>query len=43
MEECGENVDEAKLTEIALAKNENSYNWSPCKVYIFVILDIFYN
>ena len=38
MEECGENVDEAKLTEIALAENENSYKLR--RVYC-VILDIF--
>ena len=34
VEECGENVDEAKLTEIALAENENSYKCSSCAVYI---------
>ena len=34
VEECAENVDEAKLTEIALAENENSYKCSPCAVYI---------
>ena len=31
---CGENVDEEKLTEIALAENENSYKCSSCAVYI---------
>ena len=34
MEECAENVDETKLTEMALAENENSYKRSPCTVYI---------
>ena len=41
VEECGENVDEAKLTEIALAENENSYKCSFCAVYI-VLFWIFY-
>ena len=39
--ECGKNVDEAKLTEIALAENENSYKCSFCAVYI-VLFWIFY-
>ena len=34
MEECAGNVDETKLTEMALAENENSYKSSPCTVYI---------
>ena len=34
MEECQENVDEAKLTEITLAENENSYKCSSCTVHI---------
>ena len=33
-EECGENVDEAKLTEIALDENENNYKYSSWVVYI---------
>ena len=41
VEECGENVDEAKLTEIALAENENSYKCSACAVYI-VLFWIFF-
>ena len=41
VEECGENVDEAKLTEIALAENENTYKCSFCAVYI-VLFWIFY-
>ena len=41
MEECGENVDEAKLTEIALAENENSYKRSCCTVYIVLFWIIF--
>ena len=40
-EECGENVDKAKLTEIALAGNENSYKRSSCTVYI-VLFWIFF-
>ena len=32
--ECNENIDEAKLTEIALAENENNYKDSSCAVYI---------
>ena len=40
-EECGENVDKAKLTEIALAENENSYKCSSCAVYI-VLFWIFF-
>ena len=38
VEECGENVDEAKLSEIALAENENSYK---LRRVFCVILDIF--
>ena len=34
IEECNKNIDEAKLTEIALAENENSYKCSFCTVYI---------
>ena len=34
MEECGENVDEAKLTEIALAENKNSHKCSSYVMYI---------
>ena len=41
VEECGENVDEAKLTEIALAENENSYKCSFCAVYL-VLFWIFF-
>ena len=33
LDECGENVDEAKLTEIALVENENNYKYSSCVVY----------
>ena len=35
VEECGENVDEAKLTQIALAENENSYKCSSCAVLCY--------
>ena len=36
VEECGENVDEAKLTEIALAENGNSYK---CRFYtVYIVL-----
>ena len=41
VEECGENVDEPKLTEIALAENEGSYKCSSCTVYI-VLFGIFF-
>ena len=41
VEKCGENVDEAKLTEIALAENESSYKCSSCTVYI-VLFGIFF-
>ena len=34
VEECDENVDEEKWTEIALAENENIYKYSSCVVYI---------
>ena len=36
VEECGENVDEAKLTQIALAENEKSYKCSFCTMYIML-------
>ena len=35
--ECGENVDEEKVTEIALAENENSYKCGSCVVYIVLV------
>ena len=41
MEECGENVDEAKLTKIALAENENSYKCSSCTMCIVLFGIIF--
>ena len=41
VEECRENVDEAKLTEIALDENENNYKYSSCVVYI-VLFWIFF-
>ena len=41
MEKSGENVDEAKLTEIALTENENSYKCSCCAVHI-VLFWIFF-
>ena len=41
MEECGESVDVPKLTEIALAENENSYKCSPWTVNI-VLFWIFF-
>ena len=34
MQECNENIDEAKLIEIALAENENNYKYSSCVVFI---------
>ena len=34
VEKCSENIDEAKLTEIALAENGNSYKCSSCTEYI---------
>ena len=39
--ECGENVDEERLTAIALAENENSYKCSSCAVHI-VLFWIFF-
>ena len=41
MEEGDENVDEERLTEIALAENENSYKCSCCTVYIVLFWIIF--
>ena len=41
VDECGENVDKAKLTEIALVENENNYKYSSCVVYI-VLFWIFF-
>ena len=41
VEECDENVDEAKLTKIALAENENSYKCSSCTVCIVFFGTIF--
>ena len=40
VEECGEDVDEAQLIEIALAENENSYKCSSCTMCI-VLFGIF--
>ena len=41
VEECGENIDEPKLTEIALAENENSYKCSPWTVNIVLFWTFF--
>ena len=41
LEECSKNINEAKLTEMALAENENSYKCSSCTVYI-VLFRIFF-
>ena len=41
MEECSENINEAKLTEMAVAENENSYKCSSCTAYI-VLFRIFF-
>ena len=41
VEECGENVDEAKLTEIALAENENSYKCSFSALYLVLFWILF--
>ena len=41
VEECGENVDQSKLTKIGIAENENSYKCSSCIVYI-VLFAIFF-
>ena len=41
IEECTETIGEVKLVKITLAKNENSYKCSSCKVYI-VLFGIFF-
>ena len=41
MEECSESINEAKLTEMALAENENSYKCNSCTMYI-VLFRIFF-
>ena len=41
MEEFGENVYEAKFTEIALVENENSYKCNSCIVYIVLFVIFF--
>ena len=41
VEECGKNVDEGKLTKIALAENENSHKCSSCIVYIVLFAILF--
>ena len=43
VEECYENVDEEKLTKIALAENENIYKHISCVVYIVLFGILFYN
>ena len=40
-EECTETVEEVKLAKITLAKNENSYKYTSCAVYI-VLFWIFF-
>ena len=37
VEECGENIDEAKLTEIALFKHVNE---SVCSYTFFIVLGV---
>ena len=41
VEQCKENIDQAKLTEMVLAENENSYKCSSCPLYI-VLFWIFF-
>ena len=38
IEECTETIEEVKLAETTLFKNENSYKCSPCTVYIVLLL-----
>ena len=41
VEECNETIDEVKLTKIALAENENSYECNSYILYI-VLFSIFF-
>ena len=41
VDECAKTVEEVKLANITLAKNENSYKYSSCTVYI-VLFSIFF-
>ena len=41
MGKCCEIVDEAKLTQIPLADNENYYKCSSCKVYTVFMIVVF--
>ena len=39
--ECTETVEEVKLAQITLAKNENSYKCNSCTVYIVSMIVVF--
>ena len=41
IEECTETVEEVKLANITLSKNEDSYKCNPCIVYIVLLLIFF--
>ena len=41
IDECTETIEEVKLAEITLAKNENENKCSSCKVYIVLMIVVF--
>ena len=41
VEECTENIEETRLVEITLAKNENKHKCSSCTLYIVLFSLVF--
>ena len=41
IEECNETIEEVKLTNITIFKNENNYKYNSCIVYIVLMVVFF--
>ena len=41
IEECNETIEEVKLANITIFKNENNYKYNSCIVYIVLMIVVF--
>ena len=41
--ECTETIEEVKLAELTVFENENENKYGSCKVYIVLMIVVFYN
>ena len=41
IDECTETIEEVKLAEITIFENESENKYSPCKVYIVLVIVVF--